>query len=633
MRKNLLILVVLLISGFGLIGANANRSMWDLEFEFDGTSGYQYGIASDGEYIYTSSWSASSTSMFYKYDMQGNFIEEFDISGCGQLRGMTYDGEYFYGVANASTIYCVDLANHTLVSQTTSAYGTMRAITYDPQRDGFWVVGNWSGDLTLVDRSGAIVQTGATPTSVSDCAYYMDPQGVEHVLCFNNGTNDVDDYNIATNSITSAVFNFNSNPLVTGSAGGCFVGTYNDKTCFFGDIQQSPQHIAIYELSEGGAPSTTITSIYIEGYTAPVYGQHPDYDVQVMAGEPYTITDIAWMADGIVMGLTDVYETDVTYYLRIELTPDAGYEFVENAIAYFDGNSAPHDSYYNVLQADGSLVVYTIDYILTEPQAAITYSFEGTFDGWTTIDADGDGFCWEQASVLMAGYSIPSHDGADCVTSQSYDANAGALNPNNYLVSPVKAAYNMITFWACAQDADWAAEHFGVAVSTNSNNNPADFAMVDEWTMTAKRVNAAAEANVAGKTRGEKSQGEWYEYTVDLSSYAGQPIWVAIRHFNCTDQFYLDVDEVTLYGSSEGVTENNTNLFAMYPNPASDKVMIESEVNVNRYDIYNVTGALVMSNEVNAETFTVNVEALPAGSYIIRLTSDGMIQNRSFIKK
>lgn len=631
MRKNILILVVLLISGFGLIGANANRSMWDLEFEFDGTSGYQYGIASDGEYIYTSSWSASSTSMFYKYDMQGNFIEEFDISGCGQLRGMTYDGEYFYGVANASTIYCVDLANHTLVSQTTSAYGTMRAITYDPQRDGFWVVGNWSGDLTLVDRSGAIVQTGATPTSVSDCAYYMDPQGVEHVLCFNNGTNDVDDYNIATNSITSAVFNFNTNPLVTGSAGGCFVGPYNDKTCFFGDIQQSPQHIAIYELSEGGAPSTNITSIYIEGYTAPVYGQHPDYDVNVMAGEPYTIAEVLWWNDGRIIEPSDVYGDGQTY-MRLELTPNPGYEFDEYAVAYFNGSNAIHDFDCNSLESDGTLFIYTIDYYLTHQENAVTYSFEGTFDGWTTIDADGDGFCWEQASVLMAGYSIPSHDGADCVTSQSYDGSYGALTPDNYLVSPSKAAYTEITFWACAQDAAWAAEHFGVSVSTGSNTNPADFTLVDEWTMTAKRVEATEDANVARKGR-DILEGTWYEYTVDFSAYSGQEIWVAIRHFGCTDQFYINVDEVTLFVSGDGVAENNTNLFSVYPNPAKDNVMIESEVNVNRYDIYNVTGALVMSNEVNAETFTVNVEALPAGSYIIRLTSDGMIQNRSFIKK
>lgn len=232
-----------------------NRDMWDLLGTFNAAEGGHYGVVTDGEYIYTSNWGYSSAvNNFYKYDMEGNVIEGFNISGCGTLRGMTFDGEYIYGVANSSTIYCVDLNNHTLVGTTTSAYGAMRGITYDPARDGFWVIGNWSGNLTLIDRTGAIVQAGPAPTSASDLAYYADPDGVEHVFCFNNGTNDVDDYNIATNTITPAVFNFNSIPGYDGgSSGGCHVATYAGKTAFFGDIQQSPNLIGIYEL-DGNAP-------------------------------------------------------------------------------------------------------------------------------------------------------------------------------------------------------------------------------------------------------------------------------------------------------------------------------------------------------------------------------------------
>ena len=235
---------------------NTARDMWDLLGQFDCTSGYQYGVASDGEYIYTSSWSASSTSMFYKYTMDGTFVEEFNVSGCGQIRDLTYDGQYFYGVANSSTIYCIDLANHALVSQTSSAYGAMRCCSYDPQRDGFWVVGNWSGNLTLVDRSGAIQITGPAPESASGVAYFKDDNNVEHVYCFNNADNGVYDYNITTNSMGGQVFNYNNAPgTADGSSGGCHVGNYNGKLAFFGDVQQSPNYIAIYELSATAGPS------------------------------------------------------------------------------------------------------------------------------------------------------------------------------------------------------------------------------------------------------------------------------------------------------------------------------------------------------------------------------------------
>ena len=149
---------------------------------FDAAEGGQYGVAFDGNNFYTSNWGYSgATNNFFKYDLQGNMLEGFNISGCGTLRGMTYDGQYFYGVANSSTVYCVDLANHSLVSTFTSAYGAQRGITYDPERDGFWVIGNWSGNLTLIDRTGAIQFAGPAPTSASDLAYYKDEAGEEHI--------------------------------------------------------------------------------------------------------------------------------------------------------------------------------------------------------------------------------------------------------------------------------------------------------------------------------------------------------------------------------------------------------------------------------------------------------------------
>lgn len=272
----------------------ANRETWDLLNYFSATSGYQYGIATDGNYIYTSSWSASSTSQFYKYDMNGNFIEEFNIDGSGQIRDLTYDGTYFYGVANANTIYCLDLANHALVGTITSAYGTMRCCTYDSQRDGFWVVGNWSGNLSLVDRSGNVVFTGPTPTSASGVAYYMDRNGGEHVLISNNGNGYVYDYNIATSTIdANYVCDLSTIPGYAGSTGGCHVGYYNGKLAFFADIQQGPQLIGIFELEESlDMEYHTIMSanIYYNGELVDNIG--PDQANYTFVGEEYEQGDV-----------------------------------------------------------------------------------------------------------------------------------------------------------------------------------------------------------------------------------------------------------------------------------------------------------------------------------------------------
>ena len=158
-----------------------------------------------------------------------------------------------------------------------------------------------------------------------------------------------------------------------------------------------------------------------------------------------------------------------------------------------------------------------------------TWGFEGTTDGWTTIDKDGDGYNWQLASVLMSGYNISAHGGSDMMSSESYNkTTTTALTPDNWLVSPQVTLGGTFSMYACAQDANYAAEHFGIYVSTGSNTNTNSFVKLGEWTLAAK------------------TQGSWSQYTVDLSAYAGQTGYIAVRHFNCTDQFYLNVDDFTL---------------------------------------------------------------------------------------
>ena len=149
---------------------------------------------------------------------------------------------------------------------------------------------------------------------------------------------------------------------------------------------------------------------------------------------------------------------------------------------------------------------------------------EGRLVDWTTIDADGDTYNWT-LSPTGEGYG---HNGSDgVVMSYSYSNYSGALNPNNYLVSPkltITADNHYVTFYAAALDEAYPADHFGLAVSTTTATASA-FTMLQEWTMTAK-------------------QGGWHEYSVNLSNYVGQEVYIAIRHFNSQDNFCLCVDDI-----------------------------------------------------------------------------------------
>lgn len=164
------------------------------------------------------------------------------------------------------------------------------------------------------------------------------------------------------------------------------------------------------------------------------------------------------------------------------------------------------------------------------------YSFDdGTMQGWTSIDADGDGYEWFAITDASSSHTGEGHIGSE---SWKYNPGPGTLFPDNYAVSPQVqfGPASSIHFWACAEDASFPAEHFGVAVSTTGNTDAADFTTIQEWTLSAKSG---------------RSIGTWYEYNVDLSQYAGQTGYVAIRHFNCSEQGAILVDDIMLSGMME----------------------------------------------------------------------------------
>ena len=195
---------------------------------------------------------------------------------------------------------------------------------------------------------------------------------------------------------------------------------------------------------------------------------------------------------------------------------------------------------------------------INNDRATLTYDFDdNTMQNWTNIDADGDGNVWVSSSnpgiYHNSGVNLSGtgHNASEAyVISGSYANQTGAvLYPDNYLVSPQIALGGSISFYACAQDNNYAAEHFGVAVSTTSNTSASAFTMLQEWTMTAKGAGMMS----VGRDGNNRAQGNWYQFTVDLSSYSGMG-YVAIRHFNCHDEFILNVDDITIVEGAGGPT-------------------------------------------------------------------------------
>ena len=162
-----------------------------------------------------------------------------------------------------------------------------------------------------------------------------------------------------------------------------------------------------------------------------------------------------------------------------------------------------------------------------------TEGFEETSlpTGWTIIDADQDDNNWEHISVQ--GDLSSGHTGTGAYASYSFEnATYDALTPDNWLVTPAIAlsGTSSLTYWFIVAQA-YPSDHYGVYISTTSATDTSAFTLLYEETPTA-------------------ANGVWTMRTVDLTSYAGNTVYIAFRHFNCTDQFVLVLDDITVYSTS-----------------------------------------------------------------------------------
>ena len=164
-----------------------------------------------------------------------------------------------------------------------------------------------------------------------------------------------------------------------------------------------------------------------------------------------------------------------------------------------------------------------------------------TFEGANSTSPNG----WitpDQHYYGLNGYG--HNESAGFAISESYITGSNeAVYPDNYLVSPqvTIGANSVLNFWASDANDQYGEEHFTVEVSTASNNTAADFTPVFETTLLSGK------ATRTGRTeRDVMLDGVWYEFSVDLSAYAGQQAYIAFHHFDCYDQWFLAVDDVEL---------------------------------------------------------------------------------------
>ncbi|MFA5012934.1 MAG: hypothetical protein WC644_13420, partial [Ignavibacteria bacterium] len=141
---------------------------------------YGYGVCWTGTAFVTSRFSAN---MFNRMTADWNKIDSFAASGAGTgyFRDLAYANGLIWGSPLSNTIYGINPTTGVMVKTITTGGASIRAITYDPVRKGFWCgTNNFTGPLVCYDTNGVAIAGASITMPASGCygvAYDDDPAG------------------------------------------------------------------------------------------------------------------------------------------------------------------------------------------------------------------------------------------------------------------------------------------------------------------------------------------------------------------------------------------------------------------------------------------------------------------------
>lgn len=207
---------------------------------------------------------------------------------------------------------------------------------------------------------------------------------------------------------------------------------------------------------------------------------------------------------------------------------------------------------------------------------------------WTTKDIeDNDGYAsyWQLSDILNPDFDYSAVFKYD----PNNDQEGWLISPRISLQEVTSAILQFYTYEEYPNDMHYE----GVLIST-TGTSASDFHEI--WTQEAPAA-------------------EWNHYTLDISEFAGNDIYVAFKYTGLNGHTWY-VDDVYIDGNLS-IGEEVKNAVTVYPNPANDVLYINGIEKYTEVSIYNAIGALVKVVSVNGNE-AINVSELAAGLYIAR---------------
>lgn len=240
---------------------------------------------------------------------------------------------------------------------------------------------------------------------------------------------------------------------------------------------------------------------------------------------------------------------------------------------------------------------------------------------WTLYDEDGDGTNWYVVQ-------IQDQNGNPVATPllRSASWNQVPLTPDNYAVTPAidltaETGSNTITLsWdVAAADADFADENYTVYVA--NGNQVADF------------LASSTSYNELVSDNGPGGLNNFYTKTLDITSFAGQTIYVAFRHHNVSDEFTIEIDNVSVVAENLGIRESQIAGFKHFYNASTNDLTLSADQAFSQVGLYNILGQQVISKQLSSTEETVNLSSLNTGVYLVNVEVNGQLATFKIVKR
>jgi hypothetical protein len=245
-----------------------------------------YGVVWTGSYYIVSEFNANK---FFRFTANWTRIDSFVVTGgTGLFRDMTFAKGLLWGVNVTGQIFGVDTATKAVVKTITTSLAQLRALCWDPYRNGFWVgTTSFTGPLVCVDTNGVTIPGASitTPASGLYSAGYEDYGsqansfiwiGTDQTPTSTTGTALVK-YNAQTLAVVGSPLNITI-PLTTGaplaSGGGEVYNTLvPGKRVWLGMVQGTPDRVFAVELSDLPVPTGNDSTLVMFHDTTVATGQ------------------------------------------------------------------------------------------------------------------------------------------------------------------------------------------------------------------------------------------------------------------------------------------------------------------------------------------------------------------------